>query len=156
MDKEYLPEGLPLDFDHNNANYMRHDCDKDGCFNKFGRPKIEMFNGCFPRGCNFGDVDALAQLRPSKPAFCLLEWKSPWKKKDLDKGQRLTYESLTGTLKDTIVIYVKGDPFTMVVDSFSVFEDGKQGPWRTEGGLEAVRRRVAAWSYYVEPDAQWR
>ena len=69
-------------------NPMRWDCERDGCFNKKLRPKIEVFCECFPGRGSFGDVDGLVEINSH---FCLLEWKTGntiW----LPRGQELCYE----------------------------------------------------------------
>jgi hypothetical protein len=71
-------------------NPLRWDCEKQGCFNKKCRPKIEIFADCFPRRINFGDVDGLVEINGKG---LLLEWKSVLK--DIPTGQKIAYQKLT-------------------------------------------------------------
>ena len=51
----------------NGYNPLRWDCQKQGCFNKKKRPKIEEFAECLPGKISFGDIDGIGALLLGKP-----------------------------------------------------------------------------------------
>jgi len=57
---------------NNGHNPMRWDCQKQGCFNKKKRPRIEMFAECLPGKIAVGDVDGLVEIKGN---FLFLEFK---------------------------------------------------------------------------------
>ncbi len=124
-------------------NPMRWDCDRDGCFNKKRRPKIEVFADCFPRRINFGDVDGLVELCG---AFCLLEWKGAGG--SVGRGQELSYIAFTRS-PGNIVFVVEGDAETMIVRRYCIFWKGKKQGWIT-ASLEDVKIRIRGWGEYVQ------
>ena len=124
-------------------NPMRWNCQKDGCFNIKRRPKIEVFAGCFPRRCNFGDVDGLVELNGF---FCLLEWKGAGG--SLRRGQILTFTAFTNVVGN-IVLVVNGDAETMAVTGYSTFWGGRQWPL-TVATLDDLKDRLSRWSAWSE------
>lgn len=119
-------------------NPMRWNCDEDGCFNKYRRPKIEMFADCFPGQINFGDVDGMVEINGF---FALLEWKGEGG--CIKTGQRISYENHTKR-DGNIVFCVEGDAETMEVKRYCVFWEGGQRPWK-DGSLEDVKAAIRWW-----------
>ena len=100
---------------------MRWDCNHGGvganCFNLKCRPKFGVFDGLFPRGINFSDVDGIIEY---KGYFCLLEWKMDGG--SVVGGQRQAYEAFAKN--KNIVFFVIGDAEAMTVKSFGYFYNG--------------------------------
>lgn len=44
---------------------MRHNCDRDGCFNKKHRPALELLKECFGGEISAGDVDGTVEREGS-------------------------------------------------------------------------------------------
>lgn len=126
-------------------NPMRWNCDRDGCFNKKRRPKIEVFADCFPGGINFGDVDGLVEI---SGAFCLLEWKADGGV--LKEGQRRSYVAFTRN-PTNVVFVVHGDAETMKVRSYFVFWGGTQLATRI-ADLEELKDHIRKWVDWVRGD----
>ena len=124
-------------------NRMRYDCTLQGCFNIKKRPKIEIFADCFPRRCNFGDVDGLIELGGNG---LLLEWKpAPM---ELSTGQLKTYRRLTvGRLLSVIV--VAGDAEFMMATHRAGFVNGRWRDWKP-ATIDDVRRAMSAWAIWAE------
>lgn len=87
---------------------MRWDCERLGCFNVKARPKIELFDRCFPGKIGFGDVDAMVEINAH---FLFLEWKRVGQR--LPAGQRIAYERLTAG-GNAVVVVVEGDAETTI------------------------------------------
>jgi len=120
---------------------MRWDCDKNGCFNKLCRPKIEAFADCFPGRINFGDVDGIVEVSGN---ILMLEWK---RKPGIPTGQRRMYEAIT--MRDGFnVVCGVGNAETMQVDSFTYFHNGKESmPVAASlNDLKSYMRRWALWA----------
>ena len=126
-------------------NPMRWDCEKNGCFNKKCRPKIEVFSSCFPGKINFGDVDGLVEL---KGKFCLLEWKGNGG--NLSMGQKITYKNFT-LIPGNVVFVVNGNAESMVVKNYCIFWNGKQHDW-ISADIDVLKSRITAWAKNVDPE----
>lgn len=127
----------------NGHNPLRWDCEKQGCFNKLRRPKIEVFSDCFPRRISFGDVDGIVELNGMG---LLLEWKSI--ESILPTGQRIMHEKLTRDGKLTSLIVV-GNAETMECSAYSLFFKGK---WRgyKSASLEDIKHVIRKWVEHAE------
>jgi len=119
-------------------NPMRWDCERNGCFNKVCRPKIEIFSPCFPGRINFGDVDGVVEI---KGCFCFLEWKGEGG--EIKTGQRILFEQFT-KVKGNAVFVVEGDAESMKVDRYCRFKLGAKGPWK-KATLEEVKSALRGW-----------
>lgn len=122
----------------NGHNPLRWDCEKQGCFNKKRRPKIEVFADCFPRRINFGDVDGLVELNASG---LLLEWKSV--KGSLPTGQKIAHKKLSMDGRFTTICVV-GDAETMECSHYALFYRGEYFPYR-EADLSKVKQVIRRW-----------
>jgi len=118
---------------------MRWNCDKSGCFNLKQRPKIEVFDDCFGRGCAFGDVDGIME---SRGHFLILEWKRPGV--ELGTAQRLLHVRLTALSPAITTLVVWGDAETMEVESISPIRGGKLGK-RIACNLDTLKGWMAEW-----------
>jgi len=118
---------------------MLWDCEKQGCFNKLRRPKIEVFADCFPRRINFGDVDGLVELNGQG---LLLEWKTG--KGTLPMGQRIAHQNLTKDGKFTTLCVV-GNAETMECSAYGFFWQGKWNDYRM-ANLEDVKNFIRRWA----------
>jgi len=130
----------------NGENPLRWDCEKQGCFNKKKRPKIEVFAECFPRRINFGDVDGIVEIGGR---FLMLEWKPGSGK--LSTGQRILYERITKHMP-CVVLVVAGDPETMRVGEVAVYMNGTFHEWEP-CDLAHLKERMKKWVAWVEKGA---
>lgn len=119
-------------------NPMRWNCEKDGCFNKKCRPKIEIFAECFPGRINFGDVDAIVEINGKG---LILEWKCY--STNIPMGQKIMYERLTksGLIS---VLAVHGSAETMDVKEFCWFKEGKQSHW-WPATINSIKKEIMNW-----------
>lgn len=124
----------------NGYNPMRYDCQRDGCFNKKHRPKLEQFAECFPGRVNFGDVDGLVEMGGH---FLVLEWKSG--PMEIPLGQRLTYAAMIDTGRFTVFL-VAGNAETMEVTHYAVMSAKSPAPTWVEGGLDKVKQLMTIWA----------
>jgi len=124
-------------------NPLKWDCEKQGCFNKKKRPKIEVFCGCFPRKINFGDVDGLVELNGRG---LLLEWKDNGG--IIPTGQKIAYEKLstTGILTTVVVI---GNPETMECRKYRICFKGKWHEYK-DADLDSVKSVIKKWCKWAE------
>jgi hypothetical protein len=120
-------------------NPLRWDCERQGCFNKLKRPKIEVFAGCFPGRINFGDVDGVVEINGH---FLYLEWKPSTTA--LPTGQRILIEKRTRDGVSTYLI-VAGNAETMEVEKYAVAWKGKIGEWE-DATLDDVKERIKSWT----------
>jgi len=127
----------------NGYNPLRWDCEKQGCFNKKRRPKIEIFSDCFPGRINFGDVDGIVEIN-GRGLF--LEWKG--NNGNIPKGQQILHEKLT---KDGLLttLCVVGDPEEMKCEKYCLFFKGKQTKFK-ECDLAKVKHIIKKWVNYAQ------
>jgi hypothetical protein len=127
----------------NGRNPLRWDCEKQGCFNKKRRPKIEVFHDVFPRRINFGDVDGIVEINGKA---LMLEWKSY--EGDIPTGQRIMYSRITKSGLIT-VICVTGNAETMECTSYRLFFKGELHPAQ-KANLDAVKDVMRRWVKHAE------
>jgi len=132
----------------NGYNPLRWDCERDGCYNKECRPKIEIFADCFPGRINFGDVDA--GIVEINSRALLLEWKS--NPIPIPAGQHSAYMNLsrTGLL---VALAVAGNAKTMEVVAYSAYVGGNCTGWRNadQEKIKGLCRRWAARAQELPP-----
>lgn len=118
-------------------NPMRWECEKQGCFNKLKRPKIEVFADCFPGKISFGDVDGVVEINGH---FLYLEWKP---NTAISTGQRILIERRT---EDGLSAYliVAGNAETMEVKQYAIAWNGTINPWMV-GTLDDLKNRIRNW-----------
>ena len=132
----------------NGWNPMNWDCEKQGCFNKKRRPKIEFFCDCFYGNSNFGDVDGLVE---QKGNGCLLEWKPP-EIEEISIGQRVAYEKLSLSTNGHLTCFiVAGDPETMKIERYCFYHKGQLSRW-IESDLESLKERFRSWCKWARSD----
>ena len=128
-------------------NPMRHDCHLGGrgenCFNVTRRPKIEVFADCFPRKCNFGDIDGAVELGGH---ICLLEWKGEGGV--VSYAQSKTYQAHTRYLGN-VVFVVMGDAKTMSVRGYSIWWRGRHQPF-VACDLDTLKQRLRRWATWAD------
>ena len=119
---------------------MRWDCspDKDGCYRRLGQPDLTVLDECFPGRIAMTDVDGLVEINGQ---FLFIEWK---RRGDVPVGQRIMFERLTRHPAFTILV-ILGDPRTMAVERYDVFQGGRRKGWR-DCDLSELKRHVRAWS----------
>ena len=120
---------------------LRWNCEARGCFNVKRRPKIEVFDDCFPGSIEFGDVDAIVEMGGRA---ILLEWKS--EAAYIPRGQQIMYERLSA--KGIFAMVVHGNAETMEVKAYCFFWAGRQSHWRP-ASLDDVRSRIRAWAAWA-------
>lgn len=123
---------------NNGFNPMRWDCEKQGCFNKKCRPKIEIFSDCFPGKINFGDVDGIVEINGRG---LLLEWKCF--SLNIPLGQKIMYERLSKTKLLSIMV-IFGNAETMEVKNYCWFKNGNQSSW-IEADLNSIKNQIKKW-----------
>ena len=119
---------------------MRWDCspDRDGCYRRLGQPDLTVLDECFPGRIGMTDVDGLVEINGQ---FLFIEWK---RRGDVPVGQRIMFERLTKHPEFTILV-ILGDPATMAVERYDVFQGGQRRGWRV-CDLPELRRRVHTWA----------
>jgi hypothetical protein len=125
----------------NGYNPLRWDCEKQGCFNKKKRPKIEVFAECLPGKIAFSDVDAIVEVNSN---FLLQEWKEY---PDIPTGQKIMYERLTAGGKFAVFL-VHGSAETMEIHSMGVFWNGNFKGWKASS-LSKLKARVRDWAQWA-------
>lgn len=117
---------------------MRWDCEKQGCFNRLRRPKIEVLSDCLPGKFGFSDVDGIIEF---EGRGLLLEWKC--KSTFIPEGQSIMYHKLTRTgLLSVLVIH--GNAETMKVKEYCWFKHGRKSCW-VKSDLDGVRGEIGGW-----------
>ena len=124
---------------------LRWDCKKSGCFNVERRPKIEVFDDCFPGAIAFGDVDAIVEI---DGRVMLLEWKGDGG--DVKGGQHIMYSKISKQY-DVTVCVVHGNAKTMEIDDFSFYLNGELLNAR-KGGIMDLKRQLRAWVKKTRPE----
>ena len=119
---------------------MRWDCspDRDGCYRRLGQPDLTVLDECFPGRIAMTDVDGLVEINGQ---FLFIEWK---RRGDVPAGQRIMFERLTRHPEFTILV-ILGDPATMAVERYDVFQGGRRKGWR-DCELSELKRHVRAWA----------
>jgi hypothetical protein len=118
---------------------MRWNCEKQGCFNKKKRPKIEVFADCFPGRISFGDVDGIVEIAGR---FLMLEWKPGTG--PISRGQSIMYEKITRD-KKWMVIVVAGDAEAMEIEAASCFKGGRFFEWQ-HCTLDGLKELIKDWA----------
>jgi hypothetical protein len=108
------------------------------CFNREKRPKIEVFDECFPGLIAFSDVDGIVEINARG---LMLEWKSG---RHIPVGQELMYKHLSAHNWIDVLV-VCGNAETMEVRSVCVFRGGRGTDWMPSS-LWDVKRRVRTWA----------
>jgi hypothetical protein len=135
-------------------NPMRWDCERQGCFNKKCRPKIEVFHDLFPGRINFSDIDGIVEMRGHG---LLLEWKRepiPFNRIDpmtgevRSTGQGIMYGRLTRG-QTLSVLCAAGDAEMMEVTDTASFFDGEYHDWATDT-LDGLRDKIGSWVKWVK------
>lgn len=122
---------------------MRWDCEKQGCFNKLRRPKIEELAECLPGKIAFSDVDGVVEINGYG---LFLEWKSF--EGNIPIGQRIMYERFTKTGQFTAFV-INGDAETMIVESMAIYWKGRFKGWQ-EADLDALKEHIKRWSQWAQ------
>lgn len=126
----------------NGFNPLRYDCEKQGCFNKKRRPKIEQFVDCLPGKIAFTDIDAACEINGHQ---LWLEFKTF--ESDLNRGQHLLFINQTSVLtkKENAVFVVVGDAETMEIESVKVYRRGESTGFFACDLIE-LKRIIRAWA----------
>jgi len=127
---------------------MRWDCKKTGkCFNEYMRPKLDVFQDCFPVG-TFTDIDGAYERNGH---LLLLEWKSPGVELPLAQELMLKRASLVSKIN---AIVVNGHAKDMSVEQFYSIVKGKSHRQRA-GGLDDLKELIRMWAAWAEKQP-WR
>jgi hypothetical protein len=122
----------------NGYNPMHWNCEKQGCFNKKKRPKIEMFADCLPGRIAFSDIDAAVEVEGN---FLILEFKEH---DNIPKGQRIFFNRLTRLVPATVLV-INADVETMDIHGVSYVADGRIEP-QIEMDLQGLKDTIKSWS----------
>lgn len=123
----------------NGYNPLRHDCEKQGCFNKTRRPKIEEFAECFPGKIAMSDIDGYAEVQGR---IFYLEWKTPGA--PLQTGQRIAFNIISKT-PGNVVLVCWGDAETMEVHEAEFFLNSCKYIL-PEANLQSVKDFMCRWA----------
>ena len=119
---------------------LRYNCEAQGCFNKKKRPKIEVFDDCFPGRIAFGDVDAVVEMGGN---FIFLEWKDA--NVPITTGQKIMHNKMIE--RGDAILVLNGDAETMVVvDGYIMFGE-KKYPVRD---LDAAKKALKWWVAIID------
>ena len=118
---------------------LRWDCERQGCFNRVKRPKIELFDDCFQGSNAFTDLDSIIERHGR---FLILEWKG---KNDVPIGQSIMFKKMTLDSRFVVVV-VRSDAETMVVEAIQVVEGGETGEWEP-CDIESLKQRMRRWEH---------
>lgn len=126
----------------NGFNPMRYDCEKQGCFNKKRRPKIEQFVDCLPGKIAFTDIDAACEINGHQ---LWLEFKTF--EGDLNRGQHLLFINQTSvqTGKENAVFVCVGNAQSMEIQSVAVYCRGEYTDFFA-CDLNKLRGMIKAWA----------
>lgn len=126
---------------NNGYNPMRWSCEKQGCFNKKKRPRIEMFAECLPGRIAVGDVDGLVEIEGN---FLFLEFKEH---SSIPRGQQILFERLT-RLAPSVVLVIEADIESMDIFGINYVSNGVIEPQTLmdRNGLKDVIRSWANWA----------
>ena len=122
-------------------NPMRWDCEKQGCFNKVKRPKIEEFADSLPGKRKFTDIDATTDVNGN---FLFMEFKGGVNR-ELPTGQAIYLRRLTALSKKITAVVVFGNAETMKVDAIMVVERGNVGELEA-CSLAQLKARIKGWA----------
>lgn len=125
----------------NGYNPMHWNCEKQGCFNKKKRPKIEMFADCLPGRIAFSDIDAAVEVEGN---FLILEFKEH---DNIPKGQRIFFSRLTRLAPATVLV-IEADVETMDVSGMIRIFDGKINP-QIAVDLDGLKQEIRDWSQWA-------
>lgn len=128
--------------DNHGANPMRWDCEKQGCFNRKKRLKLEMLADCLPGKIAFTDIDAITELCGN---FLILEWKSHG---NVPAGQRILFQRITRLCPATVFL-VEGDAEFMSVSKIRVVWHGRI-MHAVKGDFELLRTRIKKWAEWAQ------
>lgn len=130
---------------------MNHKCEYNGCFLERHVLKFGVFDGIFPRGINFCDIDATVEYNYQ---FLEMEWKADRALFDKCKGQMMYIKRKTRALRLTFMLVV-GNAETMAVSEYKVIYNGAVSGW-IPSDMDGLKRRIAQWRDYVdrEPKSQ--
>ena len=119
-------------------NFLRWDCEKNGCFNKLCRVKFHVFADCFPGNINFSDVDGIVEINGRA---LMLEWKT--NRGSLPTGQAIMYRRITkaGLIS---VLCVVGNAETMQCEGYSIYKEGKFFEFK-RGALRQIKKVIRKW-----------
>mgnify|MGYP001582758060 CR=1 FL=1 len=124
-------------------NPLRWDCRTDGCFNSKRRPKIDQLARFLPGSCQFGDIDACAEVNGRE---LRIEWKSA--PGPLPKGQEIAFRRLSASSIVT-VLCVAGDAETMNVSHVGIWHLGRWTPWG-QCDFAGLGRRIERWGAWAK------
>ena len=125
---------------------LRWNCEEDGCFNEKCRPKIEVFDKCFPGLIAFTDIDWIVERHGQ---FVFMEWKMSGC--ELTKGQRILLEQLSMLAQFTVIV-VWGDAEKMTVTRCAHCRRAKFGDLPFND-LESLQQWLIQWAAYAEQAA---
>ena len=123
----------------NGYNPMRWDCNKQGCFNKKRRPKIEVFADCLPGKIAFTDIDGITEVNGRA---LVLECKTD--PTPIPRGQAIMWHRLTKTGLLT-VLCLAGDAETMDVTHCKWCYKGVWDTTWAEAALDDVKALIRQW-----------
>ena len=122
----------------NGYNPLRWDCQKQGCFNRKKRPRIEELAECLPGRISFGDIDGIVEIKGN---FLVLEFKET---PIIPRGQQILYKRLT-RLAPLYVLVIEADIERMTVFGVSYVAKGRIGPQRPMN-LQGLKEKIKSWS----------
>jgi hypothetical protein len=125
----------------NGYNPMRWDCQKQGCFNKKKRPRIELFAESLPGRIALGDVDGMVEIEGN---FLFLEFKEH---STIPRGQRILYQRLT-RLAPAVVLVIEADIEQMDIYGISYVVNGSIEP-QIPMDLNRLKEIIKSWATWA-------
>ena len=134
---------------------LRHNCQKDGCFNEAHRLDFSVFDDCWQKQ-DWRTGWQPSPIRPTDIDFCLeqrgrfllMEWKDSPSVFNLSSGQGIAFRKLS-SLEGVVVILVQGQAKTMMVERVAVLSGGyDSGPKACD--LDGLKRLLRSWSRWAD------
>ena len=126
-------------------NVMRWDCQGGAnCFNQKMRPKLGVFDNCFPGKIGFGDVDGIVEVNSRG---LVMEWKTD--QRPISTGQGLMWHRLTksGMLETLCIV---GNAETMDVQCFRRCRRGEWDNRWENADLAKTQELIKDWSSWAQ------
>ena len=144
MKRDKPPHGERTD----KCRYMKHKCDRDGCFEERHRCRLGKLDHLFPGNNGMTDVDGYCHINGQ---HLFVEWKSAQEFANGGEEPRQlgAYVSLS-RLPGVEVVRAWGDPLEMKPIAWQTISRGEKGTVVVENPCETFDAYVEAWALRAE------